>query len=430
MGLVNKKHQTDKQQLTPEQQAEKQIMRTHARDLGTHFLWFVGTTVVAAIIGFEFKDVIQGLLTMQLDDLHLVDLQPAGTVWSTIAMSLYVGLFIAMPLAVYYGYRFLEPLLLRGGFFAVRRFLTSFSFVMIAILYAFMVTVPLALHGLVGSGADAGLANVSTQSFLTFVITNSLVMAALFQLPLIVGFVGSIKAISKKGALWLHAIILPTMIIAGAIATPFTTLGRSAAGIGLVVIPAIVLFEAGLLLTARRAKQAVLQGDAIQEKYQHQVTQQEEPTVNTQPVVATQPSLSTDSFFDTMLQDDDHDELTAIPAYADLPPSMEVWGDEPEPTMYAPRPQIQTTQQAPAPRLTAAKPAVQHIPHGATPIRPFSTVQRPTIRTLGSGRPQQRPVSNTIRPIDKPALRNPHAPQPTVPFSIASPHYRVRPIAL
>lgn len=430
MGLVKKKHQTDKQQLTPEQQAEKQIMRTHARDLGTHFLWFIGSSTVAAIIGFEFKDVIQGLLTMQLDDLHLVDLQPASSVWSTVAISLYIGLLVAMPLAIYHGYRFLEPLLQRGGFFAVRRFLTSLLSVIIAIVYAFMVTVPLALHGLVGNGADAGLANVSAQSFLLFVIVNSLTVALLFQLPFIVGFVGSIKAISKKSALWLHAIVLPFMIVAACIATPFTTLGRSAAGVGLIIAPALVLFELGLLLAARRAKQAVLQSSAAKERYQYKEEATEEVVATAQPRVEAQPQtvLAADSFFDAMLQDDDNDELTAAPTYADLPPSMEVWSDEFEPTAIAPQPRVQVAPQAPAARA-AGKPVMHHAPQ-ATQIRPFSAMQRPAVRPVTTARPQQRPVSHTLKPADTPSLRNPHAPRPTVPFSMASPHYRVRPIAL
>jgi|GEM_PF-4866660 len=429
MGLFKKKHQADNTQLTPDEQAEKQIMRTHARDLGTHFLWFIGSAAVAAIIGFEFKDVIQGLLTMQLDDLHLVDLQPVGDVWSSVAISLYVGLFIAMPLAAYHGYRFLEPLLQRGGFFAVRQLLASLLFVIIALLYAFMVTVPMALHGLISNGADAALSNVSTQSFLTFVIMNSLIVVALFQLPFMVGFLGSIKAVSKQGAWWLRVIVMPVMIIMAAIATPFTTLGRSAAGVGLIVAPAIVLFEAGLLLARRRAKQAVLQGDTLQEKYRHEAQEQvaeesEEPQAQQAPVP--RQVLSSDTFFDAMLQDDDREALPAAPAYADLPPSIEVWSDEPEPAAFVP----QTPQYTPTPRPVAAKPAAVQPVAAAAPIRPFSTLQRPTVRVAVPVHAQPRPVSHTLRPSDSPALRNPHAPQPTVPFSMASPRYRVRPIAL
>src|SRR4051812_23918296 len=114
MGTQNKKQPTTPQKATSNEPA-RQTFREHLRELRGRILWFVGSFIVVAVIGFEFKDIIQGLITMQLGDLSLINLKAPDEIQSTLKISLYVAVLAALPLGVYHAYRFMEPVLDRGG---------------------------------------------------------------------------------------------------------------------------------------------------------------------------------------------------------------------------------------------------------------------------------------------------------------------------
>lgn len=439
MGIKNKKDTTNKP--ASEQEPEKQIIKEHTRALRSHLLWLAGSFVVAAIVGFEFKEVIQGLLTLQLADLSLMNLASADDLKSTIVVSLFTGAVVAIPLIAYHAYRFLEPILERGNSYAARLLLGSGVLSITAIAYTFMVTVPLALHGMAAYGQDATMAHVTTQSFLLFVIINSLVVVTLFQLPLAIIFINSVRPISQKARQRLQQIILPLIAVAAIISTPFTTVNRGVAGIVLIILPAVMLFEVSMMWAKAHAKskEATIRPYVEDEVplYDHAALQKSEPQPERvpviAPVVATPIATATEgSLFDALdeiLQDDD---TLSSPTFSqhELPPSWDGMADEivvpASPTVSkavqqpAYQQQIVTTKSmiAPAYRSVSSFDVAQS--------RSARPVAQPTTGRVATVTPMTKAIS--VQEVAAPVPRSRRAPEQTIPFRMSSARLRERSI--
>ena len=443
MVTKNKKDTTSKS--NPQQDPEKQIIKEHVRAFRSHLLWLTGSFAVAAIIGFEFKEIVQGLLTLQLADLSLMNLKPAEDMHSTITVALFTGALVALPLVVYHAYRFLEPILERGSSYAMRLFFSSWALTIIAMAYAFMVTIPLALHGMAAYGQDATELHITTQSFLNVVITNSLVTVALFQIPLAVTFINSVHPFSGKTRMRLQAIVLPLAIIAAFVSTPFTSFNRGITGVALIALPAVILFEAGMLWAKMHAKgrkeiQSVVENSKEAEEMPYFEAEQEEerpvafapaPAPIVAPVTATvdaEPELdSISNILDAMLEDST--PVAPRSSYQMVPPpSLDIAMDEVEervstpvvtpavvkvvPTPVISRPRVASVSSTIAP---ARRSVTSFDISSRAPARPVMQPQ-PVVRRAVAAMPMTKTID--VQKTTAPVPRN--TPQPTIPFGMAS----------
>ncbi|MDB5184002.1 MAG: Sec-independent protein translocase subunit TatC, sec-independent protein translocase protein TatC [Candidatus Saccharibacteria bacterium] len=419
MGIKNKKQQSTSTQTTTNNEPGKQTFREHLRAFRGRLLWFVGSFIVASVIGFEFKDIIQGLFTMQLTDLNLINLAPSDDLQSTLQISLYAGIVAGLPLAIYHAYRFVEPVLNRGTSYAVRLLMSSAVLVAAAISLAFMVTIPLALGVMIHHGQDAAVNHVSTQSFLNFAVPNLIAITILFQLPLLIVFSNSVQAFSKKRKAWLQRIVLPVTLITSWLASSFISFNRGIVGMLLIAVPTIVMFEIAMFWAHKHPGKAIAQQPIQQHsKAVETIVEQPQEEVYEQPVgqLATEPATFKfvsesqktipetqalepfpDEMFDAMLQDKDEYAYDDQPSRAPLPSSLEVI-DESRPIFHAPIP--------------AAAPVIRQQPvHHATPV-PVA-MQQPTPV------PRPQPMTQTIvqaapaSVVQRPVILAPAAVTPT-----------------
>lgn len=464
MGIKNKKQPTTNQKTTEKKPEKQPYKKEYVRDLLGRISWLGGSVIVAAIIGFEFKDIIQGLMTMQLGDLNLVNLQPADDMRSTLQISLVAAVFAGLPLGFYHVYRFLEPVFNRGTSYAAKLLGASSLLVAAATAYAFMMTIPLVLHGTIAYGQDALAAHYGTQPFLDFAVSNLLVVVVLFQLPLAIIFGSSVQSFSKKKFNLLQLAVVPLVLAAAWFATPFTTMNRGIAGIALIAAPALVLFEASMLWAKKHAKQqpaaqtvekaAPAPAPAPQKLAEQLPAEQPATKPVPQPAhafVAPKTVLETeqlepfpDEMFDAMLQDKD-DIFEADHTYAPLPSSLEVIDEESAPA--APAPSVQAAPRAVAPTPIQQRPAptpqpvqIQQKPVFRPQITPVAAAPTPAPRFAASFnaapklqpqplyQPQPMPkrvvysrqITETLKPqqTSTPPLRSLNTPQPVVPFQM------------
>ncbi len=425
MGIKNIKHENQHQQTTekkPKNYRIKEYVR-YIAEFRARLLWLVGSIIVAAVIGFEFKDIIQGLMTMQLVDLSLINLQPAADGPSTVQMTVLAAVIAGLPLVTYHAYRFFEPLLGRGDTYAIKMFGSSILLVFAAIAYSFIVSIPLGLHGMVAYGQDVSIAHFSTQIFLNIAFSNVVVILVLFQLPLAIILANGIDPFGTKTFRGLQAIVVPVIFVAAWIATQFTTFNREIAGILSVVVPVIILFEISIFWARKHTKiLPAVQTPLLENAEEQPLTQQlQAPVPQVQPArqtaapafIAPKTVLETEavpSFPDEMfdgLFDDKSDARPAVPQPVTRQP-MTASVSAARPVM---RPQTAPVQ---APRFAA------------TPQKPTmsSIVVRPQAMTAPQPASQQIKPSFHARPA-MPMARSMVAPRQTIPFGMSpAPSYR------
>ena len=441
MGTKNKKQQKTQQN----GQSTDPELKFYLKEFSGRLLLLLGSFVVAAIVGFEFKDIIQTLVTLQLADLNMVNFTQAEGMLPTMQISLLAGVLGGLPFAVYHIYRFFAPILVRGAWYGFRMVSGSIILLIAAVTYAFMVTIPLGLSGMVATAET----HVATQAFLTFAVGNAITAALLSQLPIAVIFLNGIKPFSTKKFLVLQGSGVVAIMLSAAIATSFASPAKGVTGILLLAAPIITLFEASMFWAKIHGR--VIVKDMPQE-LTTELTQQEQAertaetrpqqvTVNAQqttPAVAplsvstpqvaslhaaptatsvaapavenTQPTL--EDIFDAMLADDSDEpeeyyqdekiETVAEPAYV--------------PVYRAPQPQFAP---APAPSQPSAS-VVSHMGMPAYRPQPLpqprpATTRRPTY---------SRPIADMLRPSQAttPQLRSLNTPRQTIPFQTTTAH--------
>lgn len=165
----------------------------HVRELKGRLFWTAIWFVVASGIVFPFYHVVIDLLMQPLGGEKLYYLSPVGGLGFAMKICIYVGLIATLPVLVYHLYKFISPVL------PTHRARTAIGYVMLStllaiagIIFAFVVSLPSAMHFLTNFDLGNVSAMLTVDAYLSFVITYLFTSAALFQLPLIMVIIDTI----------------------------------------------------------------------------------------------------------------------------------------------------------------------------------------------------------------------------------------------
>ena len=151
-------------------------------------LFFVALTLVVTTgIGLEIKDRLIAAVVAPLKGTKLVYLTPGGGFSFIFTLSLYFGILLTIPVITYHLYSFLRPMIKNAS----RRFVWTFisASVLLAVLgaaLAYYLAIPSALGFLNDVAGGSIVPNLTADSYLKFVITYVVGLAALFQIPLLI----------------------------------------------------------------------------------------------------------------------------------------------------------------------------------------------------------------------------------------------------
>lgn len=234
-------------------QPDQQTFLEHFYELRKRLFWVVFTLTVASAAGFQFKDQLIAAVMAPLHGEKLVYLTPAGGFSFIFTLSIYFGALLTIPVLIYHIYRFLQPLLASTS----RRFVATFISLSILLAaagaaFGYFVTIPAAINFLANFAGDAVTPNLTAESYLNFVVSYILGLAALFQLPLLLFLADHIRPI-PPGALWsTQRFVIVGATILAAIITPTP----DALNMMIVAVPIIAVYELGAIAVAisHRAK--------------------------------------------------------------------------------------------------------------------------------------------------------------------------------
>ena len=209
---------TDNSSATDKQSVE---FIKHVHEFRNRIFWVVLLFMVASTLAYQYRDILIRLVLSPLGSQKLMFLTPAGGFSFIFQITMYAGAVVAAPVLVFQLYKFVTPALpVRARQHAAMVFLASFLLMCSGVAFGYLVAVPSALHFLTTFAGNYINANLTADSYLSFIIAYSFGLGALFQLPLFLIFWHWIKPLTLKQLMNSERYMIVVVMIAAAVITP------------------------------------------------------------------------------------------------------------------------------------------------------------------------------------------------------------------
>lgn len=230
--------------MTSLQTHEEKSIWEHVGDLRKKILIALGAFVVGAVIAHIFHSEIIAFLLKPAGSQHLIFLSPLEPLIFIFKIDFIGGFIISFPIIIWCIFSYISPALSeRISKLVIFFYITSTFLVFAGLLYSFFIMIPITLKFLFSINIPGIENTFSVEKYLSFLITQAVIVMAIFQVPIIlIGgiFVGLLKTkflANKRRYIYL------ILLIALAIITPTTDIFS----LSVVFIPCIIIFEISLI---------------------------------------------------------------------------------------------------------------------------------------------------------------------------------------
>lgn len=372
----------------------------HLKELRMRFFIVAIFFIVGACLAYAFQQQVISAVLAPLNGQKLVYLNPAGGFSFIFLISIYAGLAMAIPILIQQLYVFVRPALPQT---AQKKSSTliigSFILLVAGILFGYFVAVPNALTFLYNFAESYIEASLTAESYLNFVIAYTIGIGLVFQIPLLLLLVNSIKPLTPGGLMksekWVllisfivAAIITPTpdpvnqLIIAGPVIIVYQI------GVVIILVSIHQKYRAGKRVVKKAAKATVL---ANKGKKQHH-----KPTHTPAPQRVPQPAHSLAATTNASRQRPKASLQTMQGLVAHQRPLTMV--NKPQPVALVPNPPVIVQPSTPV--------AVAPIPAPTHTINDFARPKRPAVQPIIVPQREEPQVQQVVRAV-------PRNPSPT-----------------
>ncbi len=257
-------------------------MKTFAEHLHELKIRLMGCLLVLGLgstLGFMIHKPVEAFLQKPLGQ-TLYYSNPAGGLSFVMQISLCIGVLFTLPLLLFQLVQFarpaIKPLKTRSVLLVL---LTSLLLIVLAIIYAYVVSMPTALQFLTTFNSNNVKALISVSDYVKFLFAYVSGTVIAFQLPLIIFFANKIRRFPPGTLLkYQRPAIVGSIIFAGIITPTVDPINQM-----MVALPIIVLFEVGALavMIANKKQKPVA---TFEIKMPATLTLYEAPPLTLQPV--------------------------------------------------------------------------------------------------------------------------------------------------
>lgn len=227
----------------------------HLEELRRRLIKSMLAVIVGAAVGLIFQDQLMAFIQEPLKGTKLYNMEVAGEFYAYLKVSLFAGIFVALPVVFYQLWGFVSPgLYKREKRMVLPLVATSTLLFLAGAGFCFYVMMPFALAYLIGFSDGTITSIVSIGSYLSFVGFLMLAFGIAFQMPILAYFLGRMGVISARfmGKGRRYAVVI--LLTIAAILTPpdvFTQV--------MLFVPLYALYEVSILVvwfaTRRRREQ-------------------------------------------------------------------------------------------------------------------------------------------------------------------------------
>ncbi len=222
---------------------ESKSVFEHVGELRRKIFIALGAFIVGAIITHLFHSEIIAFLLKPASGQKLIFLSPLEPLFFIFKIDFIGGFIISFPVIIWSLLSYITPALpekISKHLFLI--YISSTFLLIVALIYAFFITIPLSLRFLFSISISGIENNFSVEKYLSFFITQAVIIMGIFQVPVLIiegVYIGLLKTkflTNKRRYIYL------VLLVALAVITPTTDVFS----LSIVFIPCIVIFEISL----------------------------------------------------------------------------------------------------------------------------------------------------------------------------------------
>lgn len=215
LGLYKKisMHNTDESIIMP--------LSHHLGELRNKIIISLIALCFATFLGFTYSKEIIKLLLNIAPNITFLQIKPGEFFFTSLRVSLYLGLAISFPIIIWQLASFIMPGLNEKEKKIVIPILSSAPILFsLGSIFAYYFVVPSMLNFLFGFGRDIIPSSISIESFISFALMIMAICGFAFLLPIVIFALANVHILNSKMLInkWRHAILVS--LILGAILTP------------------------------------------------------------------------------------------------------------------------------------------------------------------------------------------------------------------
>lgn len=226
-------------------EVEEKSVLEHVGDLRRKLIISLTSIVLGAIITHFFHEEVINFLLEPTNGQRLIFLSPLEPLFFIAKIDLISGFIFSLPVIVWSFLSYISPALPKKVYkLLLLVYISSVILTVSGLLYAFLVTIPISLKFLFSINIPGIQNQISAQSYINFFITQTLIIAAIFQIPIIIISGIYINAFKTKNLKNKRKYIYLISIILLAIITPTTDIFS----LIIILLPFLFIFEISLFL--------------------------------------------------------------------------------------------------------------------------------------------------------------------------------------
>src|SRR5690606_38360188 len=220
----------------------------HLTELRYRILVSLGALLVCSVIGWLLIPRIVAVIVGMVGPLIFVT--PAEAFVSYLKIAFTTGLFLSSPVIFWQAWQFVLPALFPHERAAVARAApAAIGLLCSALAFSYFLILPIVLRFLLGSVTDHLEPALSIGRFLSFFLGVTLPFGFVFQIPLVILLLLHLALVTLERLRAMRKFVVFGSFVVGAMLTP-----PDVASQVLMAVPVILLYEAALIVAARRER--------------------------------------------------------------------------------------------------------------------------------------------------------------------------------
>lgn len=216
----------------------------HLAELRLRLLISAGALLVAAVVSFNYVELIRGLLTSPLEGLQLIYLSPPEAFMANLRLALISGLVLSSPMIIYQLMAFVFPGLLKEEkiFFVAVLFGIIVLFAA-GVAFAYIIVFPFTIRFFLQFASVELEPRFTVTEYISFLFSFHLGFGVVFQLPLLTWALGKIGLITSSFLKRNRKVALLVMLVLSAVITPPDIISQV-----VMIFPLALLYEIGIIM--------------------------------------------------------------------------------------------------------------------------------------------------------------------------------------
>lgn len=220
---------------------EDQSFFDHYEELRSRLIKSIAAIVIGACLFSFILDEVFVFLIKPVG--KLVFIAPGEAFVTRIMLTLFGGLFLALPVILYQIWRFIAAGLRKNEMKYVSIFAPcSFFLFIVGGLFAYFVAIPISIRFLLSFSTDLIVPMITIKSYISFVGTMLLAFGIVFELPLVLVFLTKIGIATPAFLIDKRKYAVVIILIASAFITPPDFITQI-----ILAVPLVILYEIGII---------------------------------------------------------------------------------------------------------------------------------------------------------------------------------------